>query len=86
MLKIFQFQNFQFQNFSGGIPRQVYCRDFRRIIICVKFIPCSVSCAVIFFLNEKTLLVLFILPSSFYINLPTIRYLSSSNKVKIYPG
>ena len=73
MLKIFQFQ----ENTEASLYE-----DLKRII---KYVP--VSCTVFFLLNEKTLFVLFILPTSFYIlNLLTIRNLSSSNRVKIYPG
>ena len=50
--------------------------DFKRIITSVKFIR-PVSCTVFFFLNEKTLLIFFILPSSFYIE-------STNDKVLIF--
>ena len=47
-----------------------------------------VSCTVFFFffLNEKTLLVLFIISSSFHVESTNDKVLSSSNRVKIYPG
>ena len=75
MLKIFQFQE--------DTEPSLYV-DFKRIITYVKFFPCMMHCVLL--LNEKTLLVLFILPSSLLLNLLTIRYLSSSNRVKIYAG
>ena len=40
-----------------------------------------VLCTVSFFLNEMNPFVLFIFPSSFYIESTTIRYLSSSGRV-----
>ena len=46
-----------------------------------------VSCTVFLFLNEKTLLLSYSsYPVLFILNLLTIIYLSSSNRVKIYPG
>ena len=56
MLKLFQFQEDTESSLYG---------DFKRIITHVKFVACVMHCVP--FLNEKTLLVLFILPSSFYI-------------------
>ena len=54
MLKSFQFQEDNEASLFG---------DLKRIITYVKFLPCFMF----FVLNGKTLLVLFILPSSFYI-------------------
>ena len=52
--------------------------DFKRIITYVKFVPCIKHCVL--------LLCYSIYPVLLILNLLTIRYLSSSNKVKIYPG
>ena len=62
MFKIFQFQKDSEASLYG---------DFRRIIIYEKF-QFPVTCTVFLFLNEKTLFVLFIISSSFYLNLLTI--------------
>ena len=67
MSKIFQFQEDTEASLYG---------DFKRIITCVKFVPCIMHCVLFFSLNEKTLLVFFILPSSFLIE-------STDNKVLI---
>ena len=56
ILKIFQFQEDTEASLYG---------DFKRIISNVKFVPCIMHCVLL--LNEKTLLVLFILSSCFYI-------------------
>ena len=66
MLNIFQFQENTEASLYG---------DFKRIITNAKFVPCI--CTVFLLLNEKTLLVLFILPSSFYIE-------STDDKVLIF--
>ena len=64
MFKIFQFQE--------DTEASLYS-DF--IITHVKFVPCIMHCVLL--LNEKTLLVLFIPPSSFYIE-------STNDKVLIF--
>ena len=61
-------KNFQFQEDTEA-------SNFKRIITYVKFVPFIST--VFFFLNEKTLLVLFIPPSSFYIE-------STNDKVFIF--
>ena len=68
MLKIFQFQEDTEARLYGDFTRKVR-------YLCKSLFP--VSCTVFFFLNEKTVLVLFILPSSFYIE-------STNDKVLIF--
>ena len=71
ILKIFQFQ----EDTEASL-----CGDFKRIITYVKFVPCIMRCVLKkkeFFFNEKSLLVLFILPSSFCIE-------SANDKVPIF--
>ena len=67
MLKIFQFQ----EDTEASL-----FEDLKRIIAYVKFVF-PISCTVFFFLNEKTLLVLIILPNCFYIE-------STNDKVLIF--
>ena len=75
MLKPFQFQEDTEASIYG---------DFKMIITYVKFVPCIMHCVMLS--NEQTLLVLFIIPSSFYIESTNNKVLIFQQQGKIYPG